>query len=191
VSLQIWPGTRLSEQDVPCKTRHISGMEGEGKLTVWTLLLKILISLWLVTVALWDASRSRIPNWLTLPVMLAAGGYGLWRGQWSVLLAWALLFLLWEMHILGGGDAKLIMGLYALFPERMFVLMLLEGILITRLPYLTMKYAGRPIGELARGGLRRLRADDWRPTHAELQRHGRSIAWTYCLPGMVYLWLLW
>jgi hypothetical protein len=146
---------------------------------------------WLVAVALWDALRSRIPNWLTLPIMLLAGGYELYRREWSVLLVWALSFLLWEMHILGGGDAKLIMGLYALFPERLFVLMLLEGILITRLPYLVAKYSGRPTVGLLSRGVRRLRTDGWRPTSAELQRHGRSLAWTYCLPGMVYLWLLW
>lgn len=142
-----------------------------------------------MAVAIWDARLRKVPNWLTLPVMLAAGGYGLYEGHWSLLIAWAVLFTLWEMHVLGGGDAKLLMGLYALFPERMFILMLAESILITRLPYLIMKYWGRSPAELLTGGLQRLRTGNPWPTRDELQQRGCSLAWTYCLPGVVYLWL--
>ena len=155
------------------------------------LILKTAITGWLIAVAIWDARRRRIPNWLTLPVMLAAGGYGLYEKHWSLLIAWAVLFILWESHVLGGGDAKLLMGLCALFPDRLFVVMLAESILITRLPYLVAKYWGRSPAVLLKEGVQRLRTGDLRPTRDELQQRGRSLAWTYCLAGMVYLWLVW
>jgi len=153
--------------------------------------LKGVISLWLIIVAIYDSKQRRIPNWLTLPVMLAAGGYHLYERHWSVLIAWAVMFALWEMHVLGGGDAKLLMGLYALFPDRIFLFMLAESIVITSLPYLVAKYWGQSPAALVRGSLQRVRTGDLWPTRDELQQQGRSLAWTYCLPGVVYLWLVW
>lgn len=154
-------------------------------------ILKTTINFWLITVAIWDVRRRKIPNWLTLPVMLAAGGYRLYEKHWSLLIAWVILFTLWEMHIIGGGDAKLLMGLYALFPDRSFTLMLAVSVLITSVPYLIAKYRGHSLASLLKGATNRVRTGNAWPTRDELQERGRSLAWTYCLPGMVYLWLLW
>lgn len=87
--------------------------------------------------AAWDARRGRIPNWLTLPVLLIAplAHAFLARGQHAVLgvpaplfaVAWSLSaalvaglvpYLLFKLRVAGAGDAKLLAALGALLlPE--------------------------------------------------------------------------
>ncbi len=105
--------------------------------------------LWLLVCMLYDLRSRQVPGKLTLYPLLAAGVYGLFRGQWmlvllmlalifisdwdprsrrllfaSVIAAFAVIFdgsafvpvtslftiwLLWEMGVMGGADAKLLM----------------------------------------------------------------------------------
>jgi len=64
-------------------------------------------------------------------------------------------------------------------------------VLITSVPYLVAKYRGHSLASVLKGATNRVRTGNAWPTRDELQERGRSLAWTYCLPGMVYLWLLW
>jgi Flp pilus assembly protein protease CpaA len=106
-------------------------------------------------------------------------------------LAWGLCFVLWELHIVGGGDAKTLMGLLALFPSASFGAFLCAGVLVLSVPLLVM--------ELRRKGPRaywealreKLTEGPLLPTERELETKGRPYAWTFCLPGVVYLWFLW
>jgi hypothetical protein len=123
--------------------------------------------------------------------MLAAGGYRLYEKNFSILIAWLCIFVLWRAHVMGGGDAKLLMGLYALFPDRVFLLMLAGSILLIRLPYLISKYAGRSPRDLLGSLKASAESGSLLPSQDRLQREGKSLVWTYCLPGMIYLWLLW
>lgn len=183
---------------------------------------KLVLTAWLVVVAISDLRNSLIPNRLTLPaaavVMVIRLGQALWyvlyrlAGQWSpqvgdlfthwpadpqapwrlgaVLGIWALLFLLWELNIIGGGDAKLLMGLFALFPTGDFVLVFSTLVLVLSLPYLIAKYwRQNPVGAVQMIAFRVLKG--LFPTREELEREGRPLAWTYCVPGVVYLWWLW
>ena len=141
--------------------------------------------------AAWDAWSAHIPNWLTFPVMLVAGGFRIYDGRWQFLLAWVVIFFLWQANVVGGGDAKLLMGLFALFPEPLFLLVFAAVGLVVRIPLVVRKYWGQRPSELLASAGDRLRTGRFTPSREELREHGRSYAWTYCLPGAVYLWLLW
>ena len=145
----------------------------------------------MLSAAVWDAWRARIPNWLTLPAMLAAAGYRIYEGHWQFLMSWLFIFLLWRVNVVGGGDAKLLMGLFALFPEPLFLLVFAVLGLVARILLVARKYWGRKPSELLASASGRLRTGRFMPSHDELRTQGRSYAWTYCLPGVIYLWLLW
>jgi Flp pilus assembly protein protease CpaA len=186
------------------------------------LLLKLAITSWLVTVALWDLRTTRIPNQLTFPAMAATGGLRFCLGLWGLgllllrvanggdlacygcltanmqgignllftLVAWAIIFGGWKLNIIGGGDAKLLMALFALFPTYNFTLIFGLVTLAALLPLLVLQYWGkRPLDALWKMVFR-LRTGLF-PTREELERKGKQYAWVFCLPGVIYLWLLW
>jgi Flp pilus assembly protein protease CpaA len=149
------------------------------------------LTAWLVAVAVWDWRRGIIPNWLTLPVMLAVGGVRLYQGQWLVLAIWVLLYVIWRLNIMGGGDAKLLMGLFALFPTYEFALLFSVLVLITLMPAMIVRHWGKRPSDLAAALLDRVTQGHLLPTQEELQAQGQQYAWTFCLPGVIYLWWLW
>jgi len=106
------------------------------------------------------------------------------------LVAWAIIFGGWKLNIMGGGDAKLLMALFALFPTYSFVLTFCLTVLAALLPLLALQYRGkRPLDALWEMVLR-LRTSFF-PTREELEKTGKPYAWVFCLPGVIYLWLLW
>jgi len=106
------------------------------------------------------------------------------------LVAWAIIFGGWKLNIMGGGDAKLIMVLFALFPTYNFTLTFCLVALVSLLPLLVLQYWGkRPLDALWELAFR-LRTGLF-PTREELERKGKQYAWVFCLPGVIYLWLLW
>jgi Flp pilus assembly protein protease CpaA len=105
--------------------------------------------------------------------------------------AWAFCFLLWELHILGGGDAKTLMGILALFPSTDFVFFLAVAMLVLSVPLLLLRMRGKRLRDIPAKLANRLRSGSLLPTQHELEAEGRPYAWTFCVPGVVYLWLLW
>lgn len=184
------------------------------------LLLKAIATLWLLTIAYVDARTATISNRLTLPAMALLGGwrvvrgacyvlgvaiaqFGLSTGRWEqcsvadahallfVLGAWGFCFALWELHILGGGDVKLLMGILALFPSANFVVFLSLAVLILSLPLLLVRLRGKKLRDFPQALRKRLSAGSLFPTQRELEEEGRPYAWTFCVPGVIYLWFLW
>jgi len=149
------------------------------------------LTAWLIAVAVWDRRRGIIPNWLTLPVMLAVGGVRLYQGQPLVLAIWVVLYLIWRVNIMGGGDAKLLMGLFALFPTYEFALIFSVLVLIALTPAMIVRHWGRRPIDLLAGVVGRLRQGRLLPTQEELRTQGKQYAWVFCLPGVIYLWWLW
>ncbi|MGD9029279.1 MAG: A24 family peptidase [Anaerolineae bacterium] len=156
-----------------------------------TLLAKLLITAWLVAVAAWDWRTGRIPNWLSLPMMAVAGGVQLYQGRWIIPVIWALLYLIWRVHIIGGGDAKLLMGLFALFPTQQFALVFGVVTLAVSVPLVVMRHWRGSLGEGLRSFVKTLGSGNPLPTREDLETHGRRYAWTFCLAGVIYLWWLW
>ena len=122
---------------------------------------------------------------------LYLGGY--MQGTASLLfmlVAWAIIFGGWKLNVMGGGDAKLLMVLFALFPTYDFALTFCLVALAALLPLLVLQYRGkRPLDALWETVLR-LRTGLF-PTRQELEKTGKPYAWVFCLPGVIYLWLLW
>ncbi|MCD6519103.1 MAG: prepilin peptidase [Anaerolineae bacterium] len=161
------------------------------------LVLKIGITVWLVTVSAWDRLQRRIPNALVLPVMFGALGWQIWRalfqnekGVFFALAAWGILFSLWQLHFFGGGDTKLLMALFALFPTARFLLLFCIIVLVVSLPLLAFKYFRRGWREKLRQVHQRARQGQILPTAEDLQREGRPHCWSLALPGVIYLWWL-
>ena len=155
------------------------------------IVVKSALTAWMITVAVWDRRTSIIPNWLTLPVMLAAGGTRLYQGYLYVLAIWVLLYLVWRANIVGGGDAKLLMGLFALFPTHEFILVFSILVLAVSMPMITARHWGKRPIDLAAAVADRIGRGRFLPTREELETKGQQYAWTFCLPGVVYLWWLW
>jgi hypothetical protein len=152
---------------------------------------RMALTAWLIAVAVWDWRRGIIPNWLTLPVMLVVGGVRLYQGQLHVLAIWILLYLIWRLNIVGGGDAKLLMGLFALFPTYEFAFLFSVLVLIVLMPAVIVRHWGRRPTDLVAGIVGRIAQGHLLPTQEELQTQGQQYAWTFCLPGVIYLWWLW
>ncbi|MBM4429673.1 MAG: hypothetical protein FJ026_04895 [Chloroflexi bacterium] len=198
---------------------------GTGSVAIPTLslLLKIVLTAWLLAIAYLDMRTATISNRLTLPVMALSGGWRVLAGSWYLLkamvaglglssatswqrtandarawsalvfmcVAWACVFVLWELHILGGGDTKTLMGILALFPSGDFVAFLAAAVLVLSLPLLTLRLRGRRWPDVANALHKRLERGSLFPTQRELQEQGRPYAWTFCLPAVIYVWLLW
>ncbi len=108
-----------------------------------------------------------------------------------MIISWAFCFALWEGHVLGGGDAKTLMGILALFPNVDFVVFLAAAVLVLSLPLLWLKWRGRGMRDVLGSVGRRLSEGALLPTEQQLAEEGRPYAWTFCLPGVIYLWFLW
>ena len=158
--------------------------------------LRVLATLWLVAVSIWDRWQQRIPNWLVLPVM---GVCFVWQVYVSInrdakaiiflAVAWVVLYMMWRAHIFGGGDTKMLMALFALFPTVDFLALFSLVVCVVSIPLLITKYARVGPLEALRGIGRRLREGRLLPRAAELRTEGRPQCWTFALPGVIYLWL--
>jgi Flp pilus assembly protein protease CpaA len=161
------------------------------------ILVRAAATAWMLAVAAIDHRTGRIPNSYTAPVMLGVGALRLAEGffgqpeRFLLLAAWAGIFGLWTVHFIGGGDAKFLMGLYALFPSMeftavlAFLLLIITGVLFLR------ELRGRPLAALGRGLRDRVITGQVMPTEAELHERGRRYAWTFAIPAIVYTWRYW
>jgi len=168
----------------------LSTVQGFG-LSYQELTLRLGLSAWLITIAVWDMRTARIPNWLTFSVMLAAGAWRLYHQIWLILPIWILIYMIWRVNIIGGGDAKLLMGIFALFPTFDFAFLFAVVVLVVSLPLLYRKHWWRRPAQMAQGVAERVSSGQIFPTQEELHTEGQQYAWTFCLPALIYLWWLW
>jgi Flp pilus assembly protein protease CpaA len=99
--------------------------------------------------------------------------------------------LIWRIHIIGGGDAKFLMGLFALFPTQQFVLLFGLIVLAVSIPLMILKHWSSDPLQILQSIAGTLRSGDPLPTQEDLESQGRRYAWTFCLPGIVYTWWFW
>jgi Flp pilus assembly protein protease CpaA len=180
------------------------GLQAASGSSAWVgleIAVKLLITLWMLRISVLDHRFGRIPNTLTGPVFLVIGAYRvLWQGliqgnyaMFWLLLCFAIIFGLWMLHFIGGGDAKFLMALFALFPSLEFLATLAFLLLVIMLPLLIIELKARDqgLGDGWRGLKARLLTGQILPTEAELQEHGRRYAWTFAIPAAVYAWIYW
>lgn len=164
---------------------------------------KVLVTAWMVVIAVKDHRTGLIPNRLTAPVFIGVGAYrviwqGLIQGEWSylaLLLAYAVLFGLWMLKFIGGGDAKFLMALSSLFPTIEFATLLALFLLLVTVPLLIWEIAkaahADSIGGVFRSVRDRLLSGQVLPTEQDLHERGRRYAWTFAIPGIIYTWIYW
>lgn len=158
----------------------------------FSLLARLALTAWLLGVAYSDIRTGRIPNWLTLPVMLAAGVYGVFVARhWVIIPIWVVIFILWELNFMMAGDAKLLMALFALFPTAEFAVVLTVGGIIELVPLLVLRYRRQPVMTTLWSATLRVQNRALLPTREELVRDGRRLAWVFALPAVVYVWFFW
>ena len=63
-----------------------------------------------ILISLYDLKYRKIPNWITLPLMLL-GLYVNFPGSPLIWIASSFVFSAWKFGFMGGGDAKLWIGL--------------------------------------------------------------------------------
>lgn len=94
-----------------------------------------------IVLSLYDLKHRRIPNWVTLPLMLL-GLFANFPGSPVLWIASALIFSAWESGFMGGGDAKLWIGLlWCLhsFSQNAVVLMF-AALIITAIAQLLVRF---------------------------------------------------
>lgn len=167
---------------------------------------RILIIGWMVWISILDTRTGIIPNRLTGPVLLGFGGfqiaYGLmtlfvptldweWYRVFGPIIAFASIFGLWMLHFIGGGDAKFLMAMFALFPTMGFVAVLAFILLILTVVLLIVSLWGNSPAAMARQAWARIITGNVLPTRQELDERGKRYAWTFAVPGIVYTMLYW
>lgn len=156
------------------------------------ILVRVGLTLWLLAAALSDIRTGRIPNWMTLPVMAVVGFYQLiFNRLWIIPIIWVVIFILWELNFMMAGDAKLLMGLFAMFPTLEFTVVLIVGGLIELIPLLILRYGRQPLASTFWSFAVRVQNRDFLPTRAELVRDGKRLAWVFCFPAIAYIWWFW
>jgi len=128
-----------------------------------------------------DEARWLLPDrvaWAVVGVLvLLAGRQG--NAATAITLGWAVVHGLWRFGILPGGDAALVMGINALFPQSRFFWMEGAGVLVATVPLLLWQYRREIPAVLATGDVSVLKA-----AYATRARP-RPVAWVFALGGMI------
>ena len=107
---------------------------------------KVILTIFLGLGAYFEHRERRVPNWLTLPGMALSLGWGVWSHCKrcpidecvmiipTIVGIWTAIYIGWLLHLYGAGDAKVLMCLFALFPDIKFlwVLKLRQSIILPR-----------------------------------------------------------
>jgi len=179
-------------------------------LLVVDILFRVLITVWLVAISLRDTRHGIILNRMTGPIFLGVGVFQIvysaavlsttsalpgepawWVRPIFILVGFAVCFGLWMLHFIGGGDAKFLMALLALFPHSEFILLMAVVLLVVTSALFAVDVARTGIMTKLRALRARALTGELLPTEAELSEHGKPLAWTYALPAAIYVWPYW
>jgi len=133
-----------------------------------------------------DFKTRRVPNAVTYPLMLVGAVRAIFFGDGIFLLYWVVFFTLWTTRFMGGGDAKLLMGLFGLFPDFQLAWFVAASVLVTGLPYLAYKYR-QQWRTIPRALFWRLVTRQFLPSPAEFEKDAVPYAFSFCLAGAAYL----
>ncbi len=139
-------------------------------------------------ISLMDFRIHRVPNWVTYPMMLAGVGRALAFADGTMLVYWVVILSLWQVHFIGGGDAKLLMGFFGIFPDFQLAQLMAASILVTGLPYLAFKYR-HEWRSIPKALFFRLITRQLLPSETEFEKEAVPYAFSFCLGCVVYLFL--
>jgi len=133
-------------------------------------------------------------GWQIGAVFLLTGGVQ-WAAQWMddpaarlISLWWGVAYVLWLLHVLGGGDVRIFMALVAFLPEWGMVAALWGGLALAGVVWLLVLYRRNAVVPLVQAGQGIL--GDHYPSREELEYHGRPTTPGLALGALVYLWLV-
>jgi Flp pilus assembly protein protease CpaA len=165
--------------------------------------IRVGLSAVLVGLALYDLRFSRVPNPVVMPLLLAVLPITVtrlvtnelgWGRAAIVLITWLVCFSLWWLHVIGGGDAKLVMALIGTFPDNRLLLAILLSLLVGSTATLLI---GRGRADLRRTSaiLVTALAGHALPTREEIgeayqKRSSPATVWISA-GGLLYLWWIW
>jgi len=87
---------------------------------------RVALTTYLVLAAVWDLRTRRVPNWLTLPLLAGVLAWRLAQLDFAFVPYCCACLGAWLVNSLGGGDVKLLMVLFGLFPQvELFYLLLI------------------------------------------------------------------
>jgi len=144
------------------------------------------ISALFIWISINDFRTRRVPNVVTYPLMMVGVVRAIAFCDGIFLLYWVVFFTLWTTRFMGGGDAKLLMGLFGLFPDFQLAWLVAFGILVTGLPYLAYKYRHQ-WRSIPRALFWRLITRQFLPSQVEFEKDAVPYAFSFCLAGGVYL----
>ena len=147
------------------------------------------LSAYLLLAAAWDLRTLQVPNWLTLP---ALGGVLAWRLAHldvSFLPFWVACLASWYVHALGGGDVKVLMVLFGLFPEVELAYTFLIGaaVVLALLVLWRRAQTGKLRAFFGSAGHRAMTLNFF-PSAKDLQERGKPFTFVIALVGIVYIW---
>ena len=105
-----------------------------------------------------------------------------------VALWWGVVYVLWTLHVLGGGDVRVFMALVALFPHPGMVAALWGGVLLVSLAWLVVihrRHAWVPLLQAGQG-----MSGGRYPSREDLKEQGRPTTPGLVLGALVYLWFI-
>lgn len=136
-----------------------------------------------------DLRTRRVPNTVTYPLMAIGIVRALAFRDGGFLIYWGVFFVLWTVRFMGGGDAKLLMGLFGLFPDFRLAQIVAASIMVTGIPYLLFKYR-RDWRTVPRTLVWRILSHQLLPSEEEFEGQAVPYAFSFCLAGAVYLLML-
>lgn len=159
-----------------------------------------LLALYLAAAGVWDLRTRRVPNFLTLPALALVLAWRVARiviavraGQPALpeltfMVYWAGIWPLWVAGAIGGGDAKLLMVLFGIFPTGQFLALLLtvSGSIIALA--LMWRYSQqRRLGMFFKNMWMRARMGRFFPNRQQVEMEGEPTAFLFSLAGMVMI----
>lgn len=105
-----------------------------------------------------------------------------------VALWWGVVYVLWTLHVLGGGDVRVFMALVAFFPHPGMVVALWGGLALASIAWLVALYRRDALGLLVQAG--QGMSGGRYPSREDLKEQGRPTTPGLVLGALAYLWFI-
>ncbi len=156
-----------------------------------------------------DRAKGIVPIEITYSLMLAGIVRAIVLNDPSFLFYWFALAIIYLFNVVGGGDVKLLMGMFGLFPHFEFFVVMEIVVIATHLPIVLYRHLHRAknrmfvkellvrihihaieliTGQTTTHGLAH-QVIAQRPSDAELSRRGDRLAIVFSFGGILYLFL--
>ncbi len=169
----------------------------------------LMLAMILLAAGIIDRIKGIVPMEITYPLMLVGCVRAIVLRDPSFLLYWFALAIIYLFNVIGGGDVKLLLGMFGLFPHFEFFVVMEIVVVATHLPIVIYRHLRRSTDrlfvkelftrihiraielmtgqttthELAREMIAQ------RPSDAELSKRGDRLAIVFSLAGILYLFL--